>query len=131
MLADCCNHTLKGRRRAALVLAAEPVRVGGEVEETGRLVQCAHSYRQYRARQPRLGALVVEYGQVGERWRGQGIEHRAAAVELQAHGGLIDGLGAHPQVQQATQSAEDQAAQGRTGHGVCALGVIFSKCAIS
>ncbi|MNH22393.1 hypothetical protein D3C79_822490 [compost metagenome] len=125
MLADGSHQALERGRGAAFVLAAEPVRVGGQVEERGGFLQWAHGYRQHRARQPRLGALVVEHGQVGERGRGQRIEHRPAAVEVEGHGRLVDGLGAHPQVQQATQAAEYQAVQGGTGHGVCALGVMF------
>ncbi|MNR08065.1 hypothetical protein D3C85_1242040 [compost metagenome] len=125
MLADGVDQPRQGWRGAALVLAAEPVGLRGQVEECSGLLQGANGGGQHRAWQPGFGAFAVEHGKVGERRRLQGVEHRPAAIQVQGEGRLVDGLGANPQVQQATQGAEDQAAQGGTGHTVCALDEIF------
>ncbi|MNO86887.1 hypothetical protein D3C76_783020 [compost metagenome] len=45
MLAYRCDQAFEGGRGAALVLAAQPVGVGCQVEERRRLLQCAHGHR--------------------------------------------------------------------------------------
>ncbi|MCY1451858.1 hypothetical protein D9M71_687470 [compost metagenome] len=50
MLADGGDQAFQGGWCAALVVAAEPVRVRGQVEERGRLLQRADRHRQHRAR---------------------------------------------------------------------------------
>ncbi|MNF94298.1 hypothetical protein D3C84_770030 [compost metagenome] len=44
MLADRTDQPRQGRRGTALVLAAKPVRLGGQVEERSRLLQGAHRH---------------------------------------------------------------------------------------
>ena len=109
------------RRRTALVLTAQPVRLGGQVEEGGRLDHLAHGNRQHRARQTGLRAFGVDHGQFGQRGRLQYIEHRSAAIQVQGEGRLIDRLRAHPQVQQATQGAKYKATKWGGGHTASAL----------
>ena len=116
MLAEGGDHPIQGWRDAALVLAAEPVRLRRQVEEGGGLDVFPDRYRQHRARQAGLGALAVDHRQVAHRRLLQHVEHRLAAVELEGEGGLVDGFRAYPEVQQAAQRSEDEAAEGGTGH---------------
>ena len=101
---------------AALVLAAQPAGFRGQVEERARLMQGADADRQDRPRQASLAALAIDHRQIADRGQLQHIEHRPAAIELEGEGGLIDGLRAHPQVQQAMQGTKDKTAKWRTGH---------------
>src|SRR5690606_9359359 len=55
LLAEGGDYAIQGRRDAALVVAAEPVRLRRQVEEGGGLDMLPDSHRQYRARQAGLG----------------------------------------------------------------------------
>ena len=121
VLAQAVDQTGQYRRRPTLVLTAQPVGLGGQVKEGGGLDHLAHGNRQHRARQAGLGAFCVDHGQFGQRGRLQYIEHRAAAIQVQGQRRLIDGLRAHPQVQQATQGAKYKAAEWGGGHTASAL----------
>src|SRR5690606_18604787 len=116
LLAEGGDYAIQGRRDAALVVAAEPVRLRRQVEEGGGLDMLPDSHRQYRARQAGLGAFAVDHRQVAHRGLLQYVEHRLAAVELEGEGGLIDGFRAYPEVQQAAQCAEGHAAERGAGH---------------
>ena len=86
----------EGRRSAALVLTAQPVGLGRQVEERGRLDHLPDGHRQHRARQARLGALGINHGQFGNGGRLQDVEHWPAAVQVQGERRLINGLRAYP-----------------------------------
>ncbi|MNF93655.1 hypothetical protein D3C84_763380 [compost metagenome] len=66
MLGEGADQALQGRRNAALVLAAEPVRLRGQVEERRRLQHLAQRDRQHRARQAGLAALRIDHRQVAQ-----------------------------------------------------------------
>ena len=67
VLADQVDQARQRRRCAALVVAAQPVGFGGQVEERRRLHHRAYRHGQHRARKPGFGAFAVEHGQIGER----------------------------------------------------------------
>ncbi|MNF53897.1 hypothetical protein D3C84_353040 [compost metagenome] len=121
VLLDGVEHPYQGGRGATLVLAAQPAGLGSQVEEGGRLQQVAHCHRQHRARQARLGAFPVHHRQVTGRRLLQRVEHRLAAVELEGEGGLVDGFRAYPEVEQAAQGAEGEAAERGAGHRTVVL----------
>lgn len=121
ILAQGADQAGQGRWRAAFVLAAEPVRGRGQVEERGGFQQVAHRDRQYRARQPGLGALGIDHGKVGERRVLQDVEHRTTAVEVEGEGRLVDRLRANPEVQQSAQGAKHKTAERGAGHTASAL----------
>jgi hypothetical protein len=86
VLAQGGDQALQSRRDAALVLAAQPVRLWRQVEEGCRLLQAAHRHRQDRPRQAGLAALRIDHRQIAQRRQLQYIEHRLAAVELEGKG---------------------------------------------
>ncbi|MCY1434877.1 hypothetical protein D9M71_509530 [compost metagenome] len=104
------------RRRTALVLAAEPVRLRSEIEEGCWLAVPTHRHRHHRARQPDLAAFRIEHCQVAHRRLLKHVEDRLAAVDLQADGRLVDGFRANPEIKQTTQGAETETAERITGH---------------
>ncbi|MNZ50134.1 hypothetical protein D3C78_679180 [compost metagenome] len=116
VLAQGADQAGQCRRRSALVLAAEPVRVRRQVEERGRFQQVAHRYRQHRAWQAGLAALGVDHGEVGQRRVLQDVEHRTTAVEVEGERRLVDRLGANPEVQQSAQGAKHKTAERGAGH---------------
>lgn len=118
VLADRGEHAHQGRRGAALILAAEPVGFGRQVEERRRLDGVAYRYRHHRTRQPGLAAFGIHYREIADRRLLQHVEHRLAAVDLQGEGRLVDGFRAYPEVQQAAQGAKTKAAERVAGHTV-------------
>ncbi|MCY1423961.1 hypothetical protein D9M71_396900 [compost metagenome] len=108
MVVEGADQPRQGRWCTALVLAAEPVRLRGQVEKARGLHQAAHRDWQHRARQSRLGAFAVEHRQVAQRGRLQDVEHRTAAVQVQGERRLVDGFRANPEVQQSTQGAKHE-----------------------
>ncbi|MNZ25323.1 hypothetical protein D3C78_424880 [compost metagenome] len=121
VLLDGTEHPHQGGRGATLVLPAQPARLGRQVEEGGRLQQVAHRHRQHRAWQAGLGAFPVHHRQVAGRRLLQHVEHRLAAVELEGEGGLVDGFRAYPEIEQAAQGAEGEAAERGAGHRTLVL----------
>ena len=116
VLAQGADQAGQGWRRAALVLAAEPVRVRRQVEERGRFQQVAHRDGQHRTGQAGLGAFGVEHGKVGQRRILQDVEHRTTAVEVEGERRLVDRLRADPEVQQSAQGAKHKTAERGAGH---------------
>jgi hypothetical protein len=118
VLAQGADQAGQGRRRAALVLAAEPVRVRGQVEER-RGFQQGPTDTGSTGRQAGLGAFGVDHGQVGERRRLQDVEHRAAAVQVEGERRLVDRLRANPEVQQSAQVPNTDGGTGNGSYGFC------------
>ncbi|MCY1427888.1 hypothetical protein D9M71_437540 [compost metagenome] len=116
VIADSAYQPRQGRRRAAFVLAAQPVGVRGQVEKARGLQQAAQRNRQHRARQPGLGTFSVKHRQVAQRWRLQDVEHRTAAVQVQAERRLVDGFRAYPEIQQSTQGAKNETTERGASH---------------
>jgi hypothetical protein len=104
-------QALQGWRGPALVLPAEPVGRGRQVEEGHGLDVRPHGHRQHRTGQVGLAAFMVDHRQVAARGRLQDVENRPAAIQVEVERWRVDGLRPHPQVQQATQGTEEKTAQ--------------------
>ncbi|MCY1361599.1 hypothetical protein D9M69_482690 [compost metagenome] len=116
VLADRGEAAHQRRRGAALVLAAEPVRFRGEIEEGCRFAAAADIHRFHRARQAGLAAFRIDHRQVAHRGLLEDVEDRLAPIDLQVERGLADGFRAYPEIQQTTQGAETKAAERIAGH---------------